>query len=76
MAKVSAIAVFRDGKQHGVILQEDVKDFINSLFTQPDGATLVLVKTSVEPHLIGSPISRRKERPASKIDDLVGKSGK
>ena len=75
MAKVAAVAVFRDGKQHGVILKEDVKDFINSLFTQPDGSTIVLVRTNVDPHLVGHPISRRKERPASKIDNLVGKSG-
>ena len=78
MSKVKALAVFRGGKQHGVILQDDVADFINSLFTQPNGTNIQLVRVDVDSTLIGAPVTARKSEPvgtASKIDQLVGKSG-
>ena len=71
MSKTKAVAVFREGKQHGVILAEDVADFVNSLFTQPEGANITLVRTDVDRHLIGSPITKR----AKQIDKLVGENG-
>lgn len=72
---ISALAVFRDGKTHGVILRDDVVDFLNSMFTQPDGARITLVRANVDPKLIGAPVTKRPTSASSKIDSLVGKNG-
>lgn len=74
--KVKAIAVFRNGKQHGVILQDDVSDFVKSLYTQPVGSNISLVRVDVDPHLIGAPVTARESKSVNlSIDNLVGKNG-
>jgi len=60
---VKAIAVFRGDKKHGVILQEDVANFIKSIFTQPENTSLHLIRVDVDPKQVGAPISKRPERP-------------
>lgn len=78
--KIKAVAVFRNGKRQGVIIQDDIVNFVSSLFTQPVGSNISLVRVDVEPNLIGAPIKTKEAElteleTSKKIDDLVGKNG-
>ena len=47
--KVPAIVVYRKGQKSGVVLEKDSEKFLESLFAQPEGAGLALVRVDVNP---------------------------
>lgn len=42
-----ALAVFKQGKRIGFVYEEDANDFFASIFNQPEGATLTVVRVNL-----------------------------